>query len=255
MFATSIRNPTDAVEQRDIRSATRPFKHDKDQREKWSNGQRPAAGVKINFNDEALNGSEVVQKVKVRPMKQWSQMYVPPPSPLQASFLTTTHSSSDHKSHANKTPKPFGHYDHARLAHKADALIDVNDHTNSSLSRSLLDLLPEHTQQPQSTIKIALRESAIAAESGVLYSFDNKGPSPGDKGRKVDLGGLVELAEQKFISQQTEKIVKSEYELIDREGEKEVLKKKGKRSPKQRATKAVPVVEDAVEEDDGFTLV
>jgi hypothetical protein len=72
-------------------------------------------------------------------------------------------------------------------------------------------------------------------------------------GRNVDLGGLVELAEKKWASEQTERIVKGEYEVLDNEGEKVVVGKGKKGSPKQR----VPtVVKDAqVVEDDGFELI
>jgi hypothetical protein len=98
-----------------------------------------------------------------------------------------------------------------------------------------------------------IRTNSIS-DAEVLYSFDNRGPSPGDKGRTVDLGGLVELAEQKWVSEQTERIVKGEYEVLDNEGEKTVLTKGKKRgSPKQRATPMV--VKSVVDEDDGFELI
>ena len=98
-----------------------------------------------------------------------------------------------------------------------------------------------------------IRTNSIS-DSEVLYSFDNKGPSPGDKGRTVDLGGLVELAEQKWVSEQTERIVKGEYEVLDNAGETTVISKGKKRgSPKQKATPAV--VKSVAEEDDGFELI
>ncbi len=242
MSATSARNPVAPFERKDIRSSSLEFKHDKDQRVKWSNGARLGSGVRHNFNDEVVNASNEGQKIKVRPHKQWSQMYVPNP---RRSFYTLrtpvnklSNRSSDHKSHANKTPKPYGNYDHARLAHKADAILESNDHTTSSLSKSLLELIPQHSNNTSSAIQIALRESAAASDADILYSFDNKGPSPGDKGRKVDLGGLVELAEKKFLSEQTDRLVKGEYEVLDHDGETTVLSKnKGKKSPKQKAAK------------------
>jgi hypothetical protein len=87
----------------------------------------------------------------------------------------------------------------------------------------------------------------------VLYSFDSV-KSPGEKGRKVDLGGLVEQAEKKFLNQQTERMVKESYEVLDVEGESVVLTggKKKKGSPK---TKAVKFEAKSVDEDDGFELV
>lgn len=236
MSTTSTRNPTEAIERKDIRSASLPFKHDKDKREKWSNGVRPAPGVILNFNtDEVLSASNEGQKMRIRPHKQWSQM------------------SSEPKSHANKTPKPNGHYDgRARLAHKASAVIDANDHTSSSLSRSLLELLPQHSNNTESAIQVALRESAVAADADILYSYDNKGPSPGDKGRKVDLGGLVDLAEQKWLNKKTEEIVKGEYEVLDNTGETVLLRGKGKKSPKQKAAKVAP---KAGLDDEDFELI
>ncbi|KAH9211449.1 hypothetical protein DL95DRAFT_188284 [Leptodontidium sp. 2 PMI_412] len=238
MSATSIRNPVEPVERKDIRSASLPFKHDKDKREKWSNGVRPSPGVILNFNDEVLSASNEGQKIKIRPHKQWSQM------------------SSEHKSHANKTPKPSGNYDgRSRLAHKASAVVDANDHTSSSLSRSLLELLPQHSNNTESAIQVALRESAAAADADILYSFDNRGPSPGDKGRNVDLGGLVDLAEQKWINKKTEDIVKGEYEVLDNSGDTVLFKGKGKKSPKQKAIKVEPVVPKAGLEDDDYELI
>ncbi|PVH81958.1 hypothetical protein DL98DRAFT_364842, partial [Cadophora sp. DSE1049] len=227
MSATSTRNPIEPVERKDIRSASLPFKHDKDKREKWSNGVRPSSGVILNFNDEVLSASNEGQKIRIRPHKQWSQM---------TSFNKLSNRSSEPKSHANKTPKPNGNYDgRSRLAHKASAVIDANDHTSSSLSRSLLELLPQHSNNTESAIQIALREPAVAADADILYSYDNKGPSPGDKGRKVDLGGLVDLAEQKWLNKKTEEIVKGEYEVLDNSGETVLLRGKGKKSPKQKA--------------------
>lgn len=165
-------------------------------------------------------------------------------------------STSEPKSHANKTPKPNGRYDgSARLANKGSAVIEANDHTDSPLSRSLLELLPQHINNTVSPIQIALRESAAAADADILYSFDNKGPSPGDKGRKVELGGLVDLAEQKWINKKTDEIIKGEYEVLDNSGEIVLPKGKGKKSPKQKAAKVAPVVPKAGLDDDDFELI
>jgi len=86
----------------------------------------------------------------------------------------------------------------------------------------------------------------------VLYSFDNK-VTPG---KAVDLGGLVELAEQKWKSEQTEKIVKGEYEVLDGEGEVMAFGggKRGKgKSPKQKAK--MDVIINTVDDDEGFELI
>jgi len=233
--------PSSPLEHRDIRSASRPSKRDKEHSQKWMNGQRPSAGVRLSVcsGDGLVGGSERQREI-VRPRKQWSQV------------------NTDHKLHANKVPKPHGHYDQARLAHKADALVDANDHTTSTLSKSLLELLPQHANNAQSPIQTAIR---IAADAEILYSFDNKGQSPGAAGRNVDLGGLVELAEQKWVAEQTEKIIKGEYEVLDNEGEATVFasSKKKRSSPKQKASimKSEPsnIKGLDADEDDGFELI
>ncbi|CAL3967987.1 hypothetical protein PZA11_006963 [Diplocarpon coronariae] len=246
MSATSTRNPLAPVEQKDIRAASLPFKHDKDRREKWSNGARPSAGVRLDLRELSAVASTAGHKVRVRPNKQWSQL------------------PSEPKSHANKNPKPCGSYDgRSRLAHKAEAVLEAKDHTSATLSKSLLDLLPQHSNNTESAIHMALRESAGAADAEILYSFDNKGPSPGNQGRKVDLGGLVDRAERRFLSEQTDKIVKGEYEVLDNDGETTVIRrggKGGKKSPKQAAIKPAPPSQPTTTEtsnldEDDFELV
>jgi len=243
MSDTSIRNPTSPIQHKDIRSASLGFKRDKDHSQKWSMGQRPSYGVTIKQNpetmlDEAVGGGNDAARAKVRPNKPFA---------------------ATHKPHANKVPKPHGNYDHIRTLHKADALVESNDPTSLVLSKSLLELLPTHVNNTNSAIQTAIRTSS-ATDSDILYSFDNKGPSPGSKGRSVDLGGLVELAEKKWDSKQTERMVKVEYEVLDEQGETTVLSKgKGKKgSPKTKAVKnmanAIANV-DGVEEDDGFMLI
>lgn len=245
--------PVSPIEHRDLRSERVSFKRDKEHSQKWSNGQRPSAGVRLNWDNEFVGGSEA-QRAKIRPMKQWTLV---PPYYVDIILTDTLPRNTDHKSHANKVPKPHGHYDQARLLHKADALADANDHTSSTLSKSLLELLPQHINNAHSPIQTAIQSSATDGE--ILYSFDNKGPSPSAAGRKVDLGGLVDLAEKKWVAEQTEKIVKGEYEVLDNEGETTVLASKKKRgSPKQRATtlKNEPSnVKSLLEEDDGFELI
>ena len=78
-----------------------------------------------------------------------------------------------------------------------------------------------------------------AADEGVLYSFDNK-KSPG---KEVALGGLVDMAEQKWKAKETDRIVKMEYAVVDREGE--VVGKRGKTAAGKTA----------VDEDEDFEIV
>jgi len=145
-----------------------------------------------------------------------------------------------------------------RYAHKVDAMLESDDHTKSQLSKSLLELLPQHSNNIGTPIHAVLRSLSQNGDAEILYSFDNKGPSPGEQGRQVDLGGLVEQAEQKWAAEQTERIVRGEYEVLNEEGETmTVSKSKFKKSPKQGAIKNQPSTVKRLqgEEDDGFELI
>ncbi|RDW64062.1 hypothetical protein BP5796_10564 [Coleophoma crateriformis] len=224
-----------ALEHRDFRSSSVSFKRDKNHSSKWNLGVRPSAGVQINWvSGEYKSGSEA-QQAKIRPQKI---------------------SNSDFKSHQNKTPKTTSiNVSYAqdavsgRLHRKVDAIVDAREHTGSPLSKSLFDLLPTHKNTTESAVNVVKDEWAVP---GVLYSYDNNGASPNSNGRSVDLGCLVEQAEKKWKNEQTEKIVRGEYEVLDLEGESTVLPKaKGKKSPKQK----VQVVKDVVDDEDGFELI
>lgn len=190
---------------------------------------------------EELRGGSEAQREKIRPRKSNSQAWAEP------------------KTHANKTPKPYnsGTYDLGRSSSRVSAKIEAHFESQSSpLSNSLLELLPTHINNTSSQISTT---NTSAKDAEVLYSFDNKGPSPVEKCRNVELGGLVEKAEKKWVEAQTERIVKGEYEVLDGEGETTVLTSKGKskKSPKQKAAlKNAHVVKGLDgEEDDGFELV
>lgn len=116
------------------------------------------------------------------------------------------------------------------------------------LSKSLIDLLPEHYNNTESAVQVLGDES-------ILYSFA-KGSSPNARGREIGLEGLVEKAERKWAAEQTERIIKGEYEVLDLSGEavKSKKGKKGSRSPKNRATKNETMA-TPIEEVDGFELV
>lgn len=254
MSSSSITDSTSPIQHRDIRSAAQGFKRDKDANTKWANGIRPGAGVSFKnlYNDELVSGSEA-QSEKVRPHKQWSQKYISLVSLCRERKLTELFSSSNgsHKTHANKNPKPTSHATYifggasGRLDRKVDASLEVNDHGTSTLSKSLLDLLPQHANNTNASIQTALRDAS--GDAGAIYSFDNKASPSGS----VALGNLVEKAEKKWMNEQTERIVKGEYEVLDGEGETTVLKGK-KRSPKQKASK---ILAQDVVEDDGFELI
>jgi len=249
MATTSISSPIAPHETRDIRSSSLDHKRAKDHTNKWSNGTRPLGGIRVNWNfpvseGEAsqngidLIGGDEISRQKVRPAKQWN---------------------SEAKSHANKAPRSGGvdTWAHgkasARLNQKCDAMVDAKEHSGEKLSRSLLELLPQHSNNTDSAIQTALQNSA---DGDILYSFDNKGPSPSDKGRAVDLGGLVDLAEKKWVSEQTDKIVKGEYEVLDLEGEPTMIKTKKGKSPKNSPKQKAQVVAKVVDaEDEDYELV
>ena len=264
---------TAPLPQRDIRSAANGFKRDRDSSEKWSMGSRPLAGAHVKIPGMKYDGGEYTgallsedvenmdaptRQEKVRPRKQYAYVGVLTTLPGKR---TNSGDSNILKSHANKTPKPTVHCEtginHSashRMVRKVDALADANHHTASPLSKSLLELLPQHANNTATSIQTAIRTQ----ESGILYSYDSVGASPGVKGRAVGLDSLVEMAEKKWMMEQTEKIVKGEYEVLDAEGETTVLSaKKKKGSPKQRAIKNSPAVVKNVdvEEDDGFELI
>lgn len=110
----------------------------------------------------------------------------------------------------------------------------------------MLDLLP----RPISSTSFSAQSVRISnGETPEFLEYE----SPSRKGRAIGLGGLIEKAEEEFMDKQTELMVKEDYEVLDADGERVVLKneKKRKASPKQKAAKA----EKLAEEDDGFELI
>ncbi|KAM3064937.1 hypothetical protein ACMFMG_011235 [Clarireedia jacksonii] len=224
MSAVSTTSPNSPLQRRDIRAEAQPFKRDKDHNQKWSQGFRPLPGV----NATILYPKE---GEKCRPRKQWSQV------------------NTDRKSRANITPKPFGAPTRqfnssvgSRYFRQTDAYLEAAEVSSNPLSKSLLDLLPDHY-------------NGIGAhgDEGVLYSFDRTDSPP----NKVDLGGLVELAEKKWVNEQTDKIIKGEYEVLDAQGEVVTAGRgKGRKSPRQRAFKvqATPAA-NLLDDDDDFELI
>ncbi|KAH8667362.1 hypothetical protein BGZ60DRAFT_528664 [Tricladium varicosporioides] len=231
--------PASPLQTKDIRSASLLPKRDKEHGGKWKHGVRPLGG-----RTQPLDYDEFIESGKFRPQKQFSQ-----------------NATGIKKSHANKNPKPSNthcHFDSTdvvgtgRLGRKTDAMVDATEFASSPLSRSLLELLPQHVNNTQSPIQTAIRETNV--DAGILYSFDSKGRSPVDKASSVALDGLVEQAEMKWQSEQIDKMVKGEYEVLDNEGRPTALNPKGKKrgSPKQKATKTEI---KNVEDDDGFELI
>jgi hypothetical protein len=92
----------------------------------------------------------------------------------------------------------------------------------------------------------------ITGDAGITYSFDAK-TSP-RKGTALD--GLVQKAEQDFLSKEVEKIVRDEYEYLDVSGESIIVgigssgskkSKRQERKTKEKEQKPQLLVED---EDD-----
>lgn len=108
-----------------------------------------------------------------------------------------------------------------RTVNKADYVCEARK--GPSLSHSLGDLGPLPPLE----------------DADIIYSFDaHSAPT-----ETVGLTTLVEKAEKEFASRETDRIVRTEYEMLDESGETVVNKGKGKRgSPKQRA--------EATDEDD-----
>lgn len=232
-------------------------------------GVRPLAGANKAFisltdgpSDASAKGKE-----KVRPQKLWSQVYVCYPTHTKCdnpkltprSFSGSSDRHYRNRSNAPSKPSESPSYNHgltssSRIARKIDAHVEAADKTSHPLSRSLLDLLPTHYNNTSPSIATAIMNTG---DEGVLYSFDRT-DTPSNR---VDLGGLVDLAEQRWVSEQTEKIVRGEYEVLDAEGETVLQRQRGRKSPRSKAlsrtrgdSKAKTHKSEPLE-DDGFELI
>jgi hypothetical protein len=255
MSETSTISPVSPIPYRDVRSASKPFKRDKERTQKWRYGQRPLPGVSIRFTSSygldqsqedhlvspglmTIGGSNDAHREKVRP--------------------ASTNIHEPKRPCGNQAPKPhvqphdYSGHSIGRIFGKVNALEGTREQTDAA--KSLFDVLPDHAN----TMNAAIRTANLSPDDGILDSFDKQGKSPGVKGREMGLGGLVEQAEKNFLAEQTDRIVKGEYEIIDVEGEIIVLGggRKGKRAfPKQRAKSESSVIIGKLEDDDGFELV
>ncbi|KAF5878212.1 uncharacterized protein Bfra_000377 [Botrytis fragariae] len=248
MSAITSNTPTSPIQHRDIRSEAQAFKRDKDHSQKWVMGVRPLAGANKTLTSltDGPSDASAKGKEKVRPQKLWSQV-----------------GSSDrhYRNSSNAPSKPSGSpsYNHgltssSRIARKIGAHVEAADKTSNPLSRSLLDLLPTHYNNTSPSIATAIMNTG---DEGVLYSFDRT-DTPSNR---VDLGGLVDLAEQRWVNEQTEKIVRGEYEVLDAEGETVLQRQRGRKSPRSKAlsrtrgdSKAKTHKSEPLE-DDGFELI
>jgi hypothetical protein len=118
-----------------------------------------------------------------------------------------------------------------RISRKQDHNAEIT--SESTLSRSLTDLLPASP----------LRSRNGSLDTTIYYNYD----APSAPRKAVGLDQLVERAEREFVSRETDKIVRDEYEILDESGEVKTFTKKGKKgSPRQRAE----IVVREEEEDD-----
>lgn len=144
---------------------------------------------------------------------------------------------SSHKQSGNSLNKHQCYNSHAfgRLTRKQDNILEVRS-AGPFLSQSLGDLIPTSPAESRNP----------PADADVLYSFD----APTAPRKSIGLDSLVEKAERDFLSRETDKIVRNEYEILDESGEIKVMTKgKGKKgSPRQRA-KVVATNEDEDEDD------
>lgn len=144
---------------------------------------------------------------------------------------------NSHKHSGNSLSKHHYYNSHAfgRLTRKQDNILEVRS-AGPSLSQSLGDLVPTSPADSRNP----------PADAGVLYSFD----APTAPRKSIGLDNLVEKAERDFLSRETDKIVRNEYEILDESGEVKAMTKgkgKGKKgSPRQRAQ----VVATNEDEDD-----
>jgi hypothetical protein len=206
MSATT--SPVAPVQTRDIRSASVAYKRDKDHTTKWARGIRPRAGQQYVLPETNAYG-ETVLTGKIRPDNHRVSLYVPRKPHLHFPELTDLNSGS--KDHRNPKANYLGAEDISSVANrrypqKVDAL-ESNDLITNPLSKSLLSMLPQHINN--TTPAISTREP------DTLFSYDTRGPTPGQKASRVALEGLIEQAEQKWIAEQTEKIIRGEYEVLD----------------------------------------
>lgn len=207
-----------AESHRDLRSTSKSYKRDKDSSSKWSMGLRPGGGCRTNLNGEQTSGTPE-QFAKVRPQKRWSEMQAPSKDHSNVAVKGGSRHGGDYLGSA--TGRTY------RTSRKTDALVQAAE---GSLSKSLLELLPEG------------KDGGSGAD-GVVYSFDAES-SPK---LAVGLDKLIEGAEERYRSKETDKLVRMEYEILDVAGE---TVKIGKRSPKTKA-----VQKGGALEDDDYELV
>ncbi|OLN95646.1 hypothetical protein CCHL11_04821 [Colletotrichum chlorophyti] len=142
----AVQTESPAQFERDLRSAHRDFKRDKDSRSKWSNGARPLAGCRLDYvTMEAIGGSEE-QCAKTRPRGRQSEF------------------SHNKKAQHNMT-KFRSHWDLPDARVKAAA--GVKEQIKDPLSQSLVDLVP---------VPGGRRNQGVSEDW--MYSFD-KNESPG----------------------------------------------------------------------------
>lgn len=226
-----IKSPS-LCQHRDLRSTSVPYKREKDHSEKWSHHGRLDSNLPRSSCGEVEESMAEDTHIKSVSSKPWN-----------ASLKT------------NKMAKVGWSASKINGRPNTRNGIDIDD--TDSFVPKLPHSLPPHTSCYDDQDQIPDPIATVGLESpDPLYSFDIKGPSPGVKGRSVELEKLVEMAEKKWEGKMTDKIVEGEYEVLDCEGENITLTKKGKKNMKLKSRPPhVQVSSKAVDEDDDFELI
>lgn len=120
-----------------------------------------------------------------------------------------------------------------RIARKNDAIHEST--TPSELAQSLMDMLPTNRTLSQPKI-ISVPPSAFyesKGDEGASYSFETSMISD----NKLGLESLIDEAEKQFITGETERIVREEWQTIDEQGQ--IQRPKSKKGKKTRVAKDI----------------
>ncbi|KAI9745508.1 MAG: hypothetical protein M1818_001042 [Claussenomyces sp. TS43310] len=209
---------------KDIRSESRGYQRGKEHSYKWAYGARDSVNGPRKFPsiDGLIDYGEyklpTQQRPGDRPMKKYSDLY-----------------SATRKDHANIPAKAASGREYpravrGRVDRRQDALGESSNH---GVDKSLIDLLPSSTRS---------LSRSLSPDYGVTYSFD----AASSAWKAVNFDGLVERAERDFNARETDKMVETEYEVLDDFGQSMTRTKKGKKGiAKQKAT----VVRSSDEDD------
>lgn len=216
--------------ERDLRSAHKDYKRQKDASSKWAFGSRPISGCQVDwFTGEAYDGRGV-KSTKCRPRHKCSNLH-----------HTVDKDGSNivkwNRSHMRPVAPP------ARLRVHANARAEMADAPQSSAD--LNHMMGSSTHSFHKARGPLSPDNSTAA--GFLYSFDNTDSPPPVLTLDVFVKPNVRA---------TEKMLEREYEILDTNGH--AVKGRKARQMLRRAAaadKATAIPLDEVLEDEGFQLV